>query len=171
MAKRKQSIPTFTAEEWAAIMKRQDENNDRLRAEFFDSLPAPKKGNKTCLCCQKEIKVLEDFSDEHKDSILVDDAGFIEISFHYGSRYDHCAGHQSALGPVPAEDDPDHKIRQLTHCDMVQAYICDDCARDRAGLMEGYRTVSFKLHEHIDLDSPPDQKRVYFRYPEHKRVV
>jgi len=56
-----------------------------------------------CLICEKKIKPIKNIKENP------DGAGFIKMSFHYGSRHDG-----TGIGMF---DGPD----------SVEAYICDDC--------------------------------------------
>ena len=67
-----------------------------------------------CLICGKDIKFLSLWGGSEETSRKndqVDDAGNVEIRFHYGSRHDMCFG-----GPPP-----------IGHTKPYEAYICDDC--------------------------------------------
>ena len=70
-----------------------------------------------CLICGKDIKFLtwadsdETGKETGREYDQVEDAGNVEITFHYGSRHDMCFGAPAPLG----------------HTEPYRAYICDDC--------------------------------------------
>lgn len=83
-----------------------------------------------CLICEKKLEKQEDDFE-----MPVDNGGWMQIAFGYGSKYDQ-------IGIVGL--DP---IRDLLSCDIVQAYICDDCFRVKFSLCEGYNKS--KTYERI----------------------
>jgi hypothetical protein len=82
----------------------------------------------TCLVCEKPLV----FNEEE----LVEDGGFLQLVFHYGSRHDQCKGFASAV----VHD-------SLLRCDEIEAYICDDCFDKKRGLMKGFDVKTTRKRE------------------------
>ena len=78
-----------------------------------------------CLICEKDIQTT------HKE--LYDDAGFILISFHFGSRFDQCKG----CGGRDHQKDAS-RLQKLLACDEIEACICDDCFEKKSALCRGF---------------------------------
>lgn len=97
------------------------------RLSFEDRFPTilNSEDKVNCCFCEKEL----DFSDHE----LVMEAGFVELSFHYGSRHDQCKG----FGRWPMEEKPDQK-EVLLACDKIEGYICDDCFVNKAKFFKGF---------------------------------
>jgi hypothetical protein len=76
---------------------------------------------KKCLLCNKELVWDENFD-------LIDKAGFITVSFHYGSRHDQ-GGHSEPKDP----------LTKLLQCDEIRAFICDDCFEQKLAKFEGWK--------------------------------
>lgn len=90
-----------------------------------------------CLKCEKELKPVGD------NCSNIDDAGYMEVSFHYGSRNDQMKGfiditkfrRRRSGDPEPP---PLTRRERLLKSDKIQAYICDDCFEKYEELFEGY---------------------------------
>lgn len=105
-----------------------------------------------CLKCEKELERCPDSTGN------VNDAGYMDVSFHWGSRHDMCRGFEGGkyrerrwAEEHHAPDSQEYKRSLLLTCDLVQAYICDDCFEKHLDLFEGYD----KEHP-----LPPKEKRV-----------
>ena len=83
-----------------------------------------------CLCCEKNIRI-----DQHG---CLDSAGYVYISFHYGSKHDQCGS---------GAYDNDTRIEKLLACDTIEAYICDDCFEKKQELMKGFVKVKQVVNE------------------------
>ena len=86
-----------------------------------------------CLCCEKNIEV-----GEHGELY---DAGYLSVSFGYGSCHDQCDGYfgdRNALDP----------IGELLSCNEVEAYICDDCFGKKYKLMNGFDVSTKRERTH-----------------------
>lgn len=96
-----------------------------------------------CLKCEKELYI--------GDCNIVD-AGYMEISFHYGSRHDQCLGSAKPKRPQYKEGDvipKKSRLQGLLASDKIQSYICDECFEKHLDLFEGYsvdkRVVETKI--------------------------
>lgn len=78
-----------------------------------------------CICCNKEIETWEG---------LVKDAGFVVISFHYGSRLDQLLGFDGRK----SEYDRQEPLQNLLACDKIEAFMCDNCFIEKYELFNGY---------------------------------
>lgn len=76
-----------------------------------------------CISCNKELEV-----DENG---LVYDAGFITLSFHYGSRHDQMKGFEGG-------DRSGEGMQKLLGADKIEGYLCDDCFKDKWHFFSGY---------------------------------
>jgi uncharacterized protein YlaI len=76
-----------------------------------------------CLTCEKDLEY-----DQHD---LVMNGGFIQISFHYGSKHDQCKGFRG-------NNSEDTELNKLLGCDEIEAYICDECFEKKSPLMKGF---------------------------------
>jgi hypothetical protein len=85
---------------------------------------------KKCLICRKEL--------EWDDIGLVYDAGFMVVSFHYGSRHDQIETPLSFKCASWAGEKQD-KLSTMLRSDEIRAFICDDCFESNLDLFEGYR--------------------------------
>jgi hypothetical protein len=74
--------------------------------------------------CRKEL--------EWDDIGLVYDAGFMVVSFHYGSRHDQ-------IEPPLLTPPPSIRLDALLRSDEIRAFICDDCFESNLDLFEGYK--------------------------------
>jgi len=82
-----------------------------------------------CLVCDKELDY--DPGESHRGNVM--DAGFMLVTFHYGSRHDQChgfAGRKNHVGESPME--------KMLACDEIEAFICDDCFEKKFDKMKGY---------------------------------
>jgi hypothetical protein len=77
-----------------------------------------------CFSCEALINV--------DDDGIACDAGFAEISFHYGSKLDQCKGFDGQKKTETALD-------KMLACDKIEAYICDECFRRKYYLCQGYK--------------------------------
>lgn len=84
----------------------------------------------SCLICDKELEY--EPGPEHNGNVY--DAGFMLVSFHYGSRHDQCHGYPARKSD---RDQGDEKNKLLT-CDEIEAFICDDCFEKKFTKMRGY---------------------------------
>lgn len=73
-----------------------------------------------CLVCEKELN----FDDS---TLLVEDAGFLYLEFHYGSRHDMCIGWESK----PRTDD---LLDVNLDGKRIEAFLCDDCFENKRHL-------------------------------------
>ena len=73
--------------------------------------------------CRKEL--------EWEDIGLVYDAGFMVVSFNYGSRHDQ-------IEPPFSTPPPFTRLDALLRSDEIRAFICDDCFESNLDLFEGY---------------------------------
>lgn len=83
----------------------------------------------TCLLCKKELQC---------DKYHLYEGGFINIEFHYGSRYDQCLGFDGRKSLILGDDGNPKSIDMLLASDSIQAYICDKCFEDNIQYMRGY---------------------------------
>lgn len=83
--------------------------------------------NPKCLICKNNIKVVID------DSCIA--GGTIRIDFGFGSKFD--MGCDEVLIDHSTSDDRTNQL--LNQCNMIKAYICDDCAEQNMHLFEGYK--------------------------------
>jgi uncharacterized protein YlaI len=79
-----------------------------------------------CLLCEKDLQLSE--------SGLIDDAGFIYVEFHYGSKHDQCKGFGHYGFDETLQD-------RLLGSDEIEAYICDDCFDKKHHLMRGFNKI------------------------------
>jgi hypothetical protein len=77
-----------------------------------------------CIICLRSLE-----QDEHG---LVNDGGFADISFHYGSTLDMMIGFEGRT-----TEDKDG-LQKLLSCDKIEAFICDDCFKERWNLCHGF---------------------------------
>lgn len=79
-----------------------------------------------CLKCEKSLETLPNCSN-------VDGGGDMDVTFHYGSKHDMCIGFGGyrALSDIRRE--------QLLACDLIKAYICDECFDKHSELFEGFK--------------------------------
>jgi hypothetical protein len=82
-----------------------------------------------CLVCDKEL----DYEPGADYRGNVSDAGFMLVSFHYGSRHDQCHGFS---GRKSHRDE--RPMEKLLTCDEIEAFICDDCFEKKFDKMKGY---------------------------------
>jgi hypothetical protein len=78
-----------------------------------------------CLICDKEL----DYEPGSNYNGNVYDAGFMLVSFHYGSRHDQCG----FSGRADTKD-----FEKLLSCNDIEAFICDDCFEKKWQKMRGY---------------------------------
>jgi hypothetical protein len=83
-----------------------------------------------CLVCDKELEY--EPGPNHTGNVM--DAGFMLVSFHYGSRHDQCHGYHGRK-TMRGKDNPMH---DLLACDEIEAFICDDCFEKKFNKMKGY---------------------------------
>lgn len=76
-----------------------------------------------CITCEKSLELDEDG--------LVRDAGFVVISFHFGSRHDQCYGFSRDRGRRK-------RIERLLACNKIEGFICDDCFDTKSKLCCGF---------------------------------
>jgi hypothetical protein len=94
-----------------------------------------------CLKCEKDldfIKFTEDVihGENSNNSTPIDNAGFIEVSFHYGSRHDQMKGwHDKSVSRL----DTSTPLKKILASDRIQGYICDGCFEEHIDLFEGWR--------------------------------
>jgi len=86
-----------------------------------------------CLVCDKELEY--DPGSHHRGNVM--DAGFMLVSFHYGSRHDQCHGYDGRKSHR-GESSP---MEKLLTCDEIEAFICDDCFEKKFSKMYGYDIV------------------------------
>jgi hypothetical protein len=95
-----------------------------------------------CLKCEKDLKFLTNCNN-------IGDAGYIEITFHYGSRHDQCLEFRRRSRPRRKNEDPPKprttreitRLERLLTSDKVQTYLCDDCFEKHQDLFEGYSVM------------------------------
>lgn len=85
-----------------------------------------------CLICEKELQ-------EGETGPLA--CGYANMDFAYGSRFD-----QNGNGYYGDDD----RLSQLLNCNMLRAYICDDCFEKKQNLFKGYRIEVER--KYIDID-------------------
>jgi hypothetical protein len=91
-----------------------------------------------CLKCEKELEFVSECGEN------INDAGYIEVTFHYGSRHDQCI--DLRVGRRRAFHRAERRIEKLLASDKIQAYICDDCFEKHEELFEAY-SVDTKTEE------------------------
>ena len=82
-----------------------------------------------CLVCDKELE--HDSDPPYRGGVT--DAGFMLVSFHYGSRHDQCHGYS---GRKSHRDE--QPMERLLTCVEIEAFICDDCFEKKFDKMKGY---------------------------------
>ena len=82
-----------------------------------------------CLICDKSLEY--ESRPQHNGNVM--DAGFMLISFHYGSIHDQCHGFD---GRKNWRDETTRS--KLLSCDEIEAFICDDCFEKKMDKMKGY---------------------------------
>lgn len=118
----------LTHEQLLALAEHSKEIANNRHQSYCELPTVPNgKGTVKCLVCDRDL--------EHDEHELVYDAGFVEISFHYGSRHDQCKGFGLDLPENPTQAD------RLLCCDKIEAYICDDCFEKKADQMKGFMKV------------------------------
>jgi hypothetical protein len=105
----------------------------RMRTVWVRIPPVPLQKGKTmkCLKCERELKILEPTSSN------IDDGGDMEVTFHYGSRHDMCLGFSGRK----TMHSGDSRLGKLLSCDVVRAYICDDCFEKHVDLFQGFDVI------------------------------
>ncbi len=94
-----------------------------------------------CLKCEKEIVFMHDMPGNP------DDAGEMDVSFHYGSRHDMCLGFGGRkMRPAPTLRD------KLLNCDVIRAYVCDNCFDKHIDLFDGF-DVKRRIEEKMVIQS------------------
>lgn len=84
-----------------------------------------------CIICEQDIE-----EDEHE---LVDYAGFVEVSFHFGSKFDQMKGFSGKPYPAHSNDDEHLKeLKQLLNCDLIEGVIHDKCFEAKMKLFRGF---------------------------------
>jgi hypothetical protein len=98
--------------------------------------PSHAKEKVNCLVCDKVLEY--EPGTNHRGGVM--DAGFMLVSFHFGSRHDQCHGFH---GRKDLRNDK-NPVNQLLACDEIEAFICDDCFEKKFDKMKGY---DIKRHE------------------------
>lgn len=80
--------------------------------------------------CRREL--------EWDDIGLVYDAGFMVVSFHYGSRHDQIETPAQAAH-LKLKGEKQDKLSTMLRSDEIRAFICDDCFESNLDLFEGYK--------------------------------
>lgn len=83
-----------------------------------------------CLVCDKELE----YTPGPGHTGNVHDAGFMLVTFHYGSRHDQRLGYEGRKTMNDNETD----LQQLLNCDQIETFICDDCFEKKLDKMNGY---------------------------------
>ena len=102
--------------------------------QFPVERPHSKDGNPEkfqCVICEKHLKT---------DEGTVYDAGYITITFHYGSDFDQMLGfrpHPSFEGDTGKED-----LNKLLNCDKIEAHICDECFEKKYKFFTGFNRTT-----------------------------
>lgn len=105
------------------IIKQNQEEQELKDYSVFDGLvPIPKKDFVVCLRCEKKLK--------YDEMDLVHDGGFMQVSFHYGSKNDQMDNANPREVDSPKE--------RLLACNKIEAYICDECFDENIGLFSGF---------------------------------
>ena len=73
-----------------------------------------------CFVCEQEV--------QENPLCGIDDAGYINFSFGYGSRHDQ----------IGCSKNSDKFIERLLSSEEIQAVICDDCFEKKQHLCSGY---------------------------------
>lgn len=98
-----------------------------------------------CIKCEKTLLFeFEGDNDDNTNPIAC--AGFIEVSFHYGSRHDQCKGwHDKAISRL----DESTPLKKILTSDRIQGYICDECFEDNLELFEGWDITTETIQKKI----------------------
>jgi hypothetical protein len=80
-----------------------------------------------CLICEKNIKLIYSNYPNNPDN-----GGEITVSFGYGSKHDQLPFIERSL-------DAPLRIDNLLSCDLIKAWICDDCFEKKQHLFNGFQ--------------------------------
>jgi hypothetical protein len=90
-----------------------------------------------CFKCERDLE-FEFGRDDEANSSPIGGGGFLEASFHWGSRHDQ--GGENWRNPRRHKDPS--RLGRMLQCDKIQGYICDDCFERHLDLFDGYHDLT-----------------------------
>ena len=123
-------------EDFAEIIKYNREARNKEKYEAMKTIPDTDSYVK-CLCCEKVIP-----RDEYG---CLHHAGYAYLEFHYGSQNDQ--GHGFGGSRLDCTQEDHTRKEKLLACDLIEAYVCDDCFDKKLDVLKGFVKVSKITHE------------------------